>query len=324
MVIEEPLDNFMYQFVGGKAEDAILDNFPSPDYELINTSNLVDPEGRLRISLQMSRGCPMKCGYCPYSEYYNEKIEFRDVDKVIEDIKGVLKYNPDIIQFRDQYFTADRQRVIDFCKKVKEQGLNFKWTCETRIDNIDGPLVDIMCESGMQQMCFGVESAEEGILDSYGRKMLTFAELKQKIDYINSKGAQTLGFYIVGFPDDGWDTIVKTLESALNLNTSFAKFSVYEQCVLDEEFQKTLTPEVFERLQNLVDIEDNSKLTREEKVFAANLFSMIYAMRDKKLEKAFVLAKEEINGQQKKLSELLPLGTDIDAICQYIRTNRGN
>lgn len=323
MVIEKPLDTFMYEFAGMEGEP-ILENFPSPNYELLGYKNFMGYDGKLRLSLQMSRGCSMKCGYCPYNAFYESKMEFRNVDKVIEDIKKVLKYNPSVIQFRDQYFTANKKMVKELCQKIKDNHLDFKWTCETRIDDVDEELVDIMSASGLQMMCFGVESAEEDILDEFGRKIVSSDSLKKKIEYINNKGVDTLGFYIVGFPNDTWESTKKTLEQAIELDTTYTKFSVYEKCVLESNELEKLTPEVFERYQNLVNIEDGSILAREEKVYLANIYSILYCISSDSLEASYKVVYNNITNYQNLLSKLLPLGTDLDAICEAVRTYRKN
>ena len=74
-----------------------------------------------------SRGCPYRCAYCAGSLIFGKTFRFHSTDRVLEEIKILKeKYNADSIQFFDETFTVDRQRVIELCDKMIAAKLNDK------------------------------------------------------------------------------------------------------------------------------------------------------------------------------------------------------
>lgn len=287
-VVEEPLDFYAYRLMTGK-EKVTLDDLPSPDYSLFPCECYRDDHGVFRLCAQTSRGCMMGCGYCPYNAFYEGKIEGRSVDKVIEDLKEIMKMKPDSIQFRDQYFTYDRAKIIELCNRMMEEGIKVDWICETRLDNLDEELVDIMAKAGLSMICFGVESGSDDILDEFSRTNRNIERQKQMIHYMNSKDIMTLAFYIVGFPNDTWETVDKTYRLACEMCSTAVKFSKFEPCVVDKDYvkDKELTPDMFNLFQNTMKIEFERNLNESEIEFLTGLFSDMYAYEHDSLYHAY-------------------------------------
>ena len=131
-IIDIPLDFHMYKMVN-ETDEIDLSKFPCMDYTLFPYERYKD-QGKLRLSMQTSRGCMMGCQYCPYNAFYNNKIYYYDIEKVVEDIKCIINLKPEVILFRDQYFTADKERIRTLCKRIIQENIKFKWSCETRIE----------------------------------------------------------------------------------------------------------------------------------------------------------------------------------------------
>ena len=162
-IIDIPLDFYLYKMLNN-TDVVDINKFPCPDYGLFPVQSYVEQDC-LRLALQASRGCNMGCRYCPYSAFYNNTILFYDVEKVIEDIKVMKEMNPEVLLFRDQFFTADKERVKYLCKRMIEEKLDIHWTCETRLEFLDEELMDLMIQAGMTMICFGVESGDDAILE---------------------------------------------------------------------------------------------------------------------------------------------------------------
>lgn len=321
-VIEEPIDVFMYKFAHGIEDSAQIniDDFPTPDYNLINYKNFKDDNGKPRLCLQTSRGCPMKCSYCPYSAFYGDKISFRSIDNIILDIKELLKLNPSVLQFRDQYFTANRKFTEELCRRIIKEGLKFKWVCETRLDNFDNSLVDLMAQAGLDMICFGVESGSASVLENYNRDSMNMHKLKKIIDHINNKGIKTLAFYIVGFPEDTWETVNDTYDLAVKLNTSYVKFSAFEPCVIDMS-EKNFTPYIFNPFENSMNITVNSNLSKDEIKYLVQLFTIMFCFKNESLKKSYKKIYEYNSKYETMLEKLKTLSTDFNKISMYIREN---
>jgi radical SAM superfamily enzyme YgiQ (UPF0313 family) len=278
-VAEKPVENYIYQLVYGKSEPVSFDEFPAPDYSLFPYQNYTEFDGLVRLSLYTSRGCSMGCEYCPYTAFYDRKLESRSLENVIQDIKSVLSLGVKTIQFRDQFFSFNRKRVITLCNRIIEENLGFKWRCETRLETLDTELIDLMAKAGLEEISFGIESANKEMLESFSRRPLAnYENTKSLIEYLHQKNIRTCGFYIIGFPDEDWYAIEKTYNLATHLRTNFVKFSIYSPCVLNDKNDRPIeiTPDFFVLFENLVNVNPSKHLTVDALKFAVDQMTLMY------------------------------------------------
>jgi radical SAM superfamily enzyme YgiQ (UPF0313 family) len=286
-VSDVPLDDYLYKLFFNNSSRIELDMYPSPDYTMFPYEKYIEPngvytKGELHGSLLTSRGCAMGCSYCPYTSYYNGKVEFRSVDKVIDDIEHLLNLGIKLIQFRDQNFTANQNHVEKICKKIIEKKMEFNWKCETRIESLKPELIDIMVDAGMKMIFFGIESASEEILSEFNRKNnISNKKMLSIIEHLNKRSVITGGFYIIGFPNDTWDSIKKTYELSLNLNTTFAKFSIYSPYPTlgswkEQNLNIPVTPALFTEFDNTLIHNSSKHLSIDELHYAQDMLTMMY------------------------------------------------
>lgn len=279
-----PVEDYVNCLVNSTEELLHLDEFPTPDYTLTKYENSLDAYGNMRVSLATSRGCSFHCQYCPYAAFYGDSIEFRTIDHVMDDIHTILNLGIHGVVFRDQYFTAKRQRVVELCNRILSENIDMHWTCETRIESLDEELIDLMVSAGMKGIFFGIESSSDEILNELGRKNGSFDRTSQVIEYLNKKGVETGGFYIVGFANDTWDSIANTFQYSLKLNTVFAKFSIYDPCMTLEQ---ELSPDLFRKFENTMNIQVCKNLTLEQLQYIVNQFTLIQNIQSKGFEHAY-------------------------------------
>lgn len=317
--IEIPLDFYMYQLVN-KTDCVDVDKFPCPDYSLFPYQKYLDQK-HLRLALQASRGCNMGCKYCPYNAFYEDKMYFYNIEKVIRDMKMLCKLEPEILLFRDQFFTADRERIKCLCKRMIQEGITVRWTCETRIEFLDEELMDLMIDAGMCMICFGVESGDPAILKQYNRNFVDDEEIAYRVDYLNRRGVLTLGFYIIGFPEETWETAQLTFQRALKLGSTIAQFSPYEPCVMSEERRKSLTPEDFYMYKNTMKMDEEYALSPEEITYLIDSFATIYNYKNGELQNNYFNEVRKKKEHLEMIDHLLKCGNNLESVCQTVRNN---
>lgn len=134
-----------------------IDSIPFPDRKLI-----IREKYRKSESMLFSRGCPYRCYYCSRPSISN-KVRYRSVKNLIEEIKLCYNYCDGHINFQDDTFTLNRKKVVDFCNEVEKENLKLHWECNTRMDLVDPELIGAMKRAGCELIHFGIESGNERV-----------------------------------------------------------------------------------------------------------------------------------------------------------------
>ena len=146
-------------------------------------------------------------------------------------------------------------------------------------------MIDLMKQAGMFLICFGVETGNADRLKHYHSKKGELWRQKKMVDYIHTQGVLTMAFYIVGFPEDTFETVWETYHYAEEIASTIAAFNEYMD--LAPTGLSALTPEIFPCFENMVNTGKPYRMTREEIRFAAELFRTMYTAGHDSLEKAY-------------------------------------
>lgn len=182
-----------------------LDEIPLPAYHRIDFEKYPIP------GVMSSRGCPFHCTFCEVSPLWGRIIRLRSVDNVVEELKLLQgRYKKKEFCFNDDLFVFKKSRTIEFCRKLKKEQLDFKWSCLARVDTIDRALMKEMYESGCREIQYGVESGSNrilGILRKGFTKQVAFSTLKESISHFD----RVLATFIWGFPFETMDDFYETV-----------------------------------------------------------------------------------------------------------------
>jgi len=178
-----------------------LKDAPMPKFELL------DPEKYNRITVQTSRGCPHHCEFCAASILISKKYKQKPASKVIQEIKAIKEiWKKPFIEFADDNTFVDKKYWIELLQELKKEEI--RWFTETDISVAENDKVlDLMRESGCQQVLIGFESPSKKGLDGLelfsNWKLGQFDKYKYAIDKIQSHGITVNGCFILGL--DGQD-----------------------------------------------------------------------------------------------------------------------
>lgn len=143
-----------------------LDSLPTPVWDLFPV-DIYLKNNSSSFAIITSRGCPYNCGFCSRTF---KSVRYRSVDNVMAEIKQVIKkYNIKSIQFLDELFVANKQRILAFCERLSP--LNLKWGCQGRINLVDKDILKRMKGAGCVYVGYGVESGSQKILDKMDKKI---------------------------------------------------------------------------------------------------------------------------------------------------------
>jgi len=129
------------------------------------------------------------------------------------------------IEFLDDTFTLNMKRAVEISNKIKEEKLDIRWSGSARANLFNEEIANAMKSAGAHTIYFGIESGNQKTLDFIGKGI----ELQQAIDTVkkgNEAGLNTLGSFIIGFPDDTADEVKNTIKFSKKINVRLAQFTI--------------------------------------------------------------------------------------------------
>lgn len=208
-----------------------LDTLPFPDWDLfpLKKYSYSPALNKRPVTVMLtSRGCPYSCAYyCAYPILAGTNLRLRSLDNVIEEIRYLVeKYNIKAIDFRDPLFTCHKQRVRDFAERLIQNKIKVIWSCETRLDQIDKELLNVMHQAGLRNINVGIESSDAEILKKSQRLPIANDYQEEMVAYCHRLGITVAAFYLIGLEDDTEESIRQTVAYAKKLNTQVAQFAI--------------------------------------------------------------------------------------------------
>jgi radical SAM superfamily enzyme YgiQ (UPF0313 family) len=136
-----------------------LDEVPFPAYHQVN------PHRYSIKGIASSRGCPYQCVFCDTAPFWGRRCRSRGVKNVIREMVHLRDtYGIREFEFVDDTFVLNRQRVFEFCERLKQEKPEMKWTCCGRVDLMDEELLKTMAEAGCSMIFYGMESGSDKVL----------------------------------------------------------------------------------------------------------------------------------------------------------------
>lgn len=159
-----------------------------------------------------TRGCPSSCHFCSSPDFWERRVRYRSPAAIVEEIRYIRqKFGLIYFSIRDDTFTADRKRALEFCSLLQKQEVNILWNCQSRVTAIDEELVIEMKRSGCECIQLGVESGSPRILRQLGKK-ITPARIESACALIREVGINLSVYLISNVPGETDDDIRQTIE----------------------------------------------------------------------------------------------------------------
>lgn len=205
---------------GGELIDD-LDDIPIPDKNLINRKIYSEYE-----SMIFSRGCPYGCYYCSRPSI-SKKVRYRSVNNLIDEIKSVYSFCKGKIDFQDDTFTLDKNKVIAFCNVVLKENIHIEWRCNTRVDLVDDELLILMKKAGCGLIHFGIESGNEKVREGIVNKgKFCNKNINDVVKFCNKIGIKTAGYFMIGHPGETTEDLEDTKKIIFNSGINLLGLSI--------------------------------------------------------------------------------------------------
>lgn len=177
-----------------------------------------------------SRGCPWQCTFCGAETTWGRGFRGQSIPYVLDALEAALARVPvRMLLIKDDTFTANKKRAMDICRGIRARGLNFLWSCDTRVDVLTEELLREMRLAGCQRLSLGVESGSPAILQAIDKK-ITPEKIVRAADMAKKVGIQVRFYMMLGNRGETAQTFRETLaflERAKPHQYLFSCLSVY-------------------------------------------------------------------------------------------------
>ncbi|MFH1190127.1 MAG: radical SAM protein [Candidatus Omnitrophota bacterium] len=201
--------------IRGAAPD--LDALPFADREIFAAGEMpIDHFLRIPfVTLIAGRGCIYNCSFCQPAErmIFGAKVRRRSVENVVDELK-LLRGKPGFqsLMIHDDCLTEDRDWVIDFCARYRENGFRQPFVCQSRADIIcrNEDMVKAMARAGLAMCLIGFESGNQRVLN-FLRKGTKVEQNYKAAEICKAHGVRVWANYMLGIPTETKEEALDTL-----------------------------------------------------------------------------------------------------------------
>jgi len=193
-----------------------LESLPFPDRTLLAGKKYLS-----KLAIISGRGCPGKCKFCCSKAFWGAGVRIRSAEHTFAEIAWMHENKAGLEEewgknwffIVDDTFTLDPRRVHALCDYLIDAGFDMHWHCSSRIDVLDRPLMEKMYAAGCRHIQIGIESADQGVLDTAG-KNVDLGDLESKLEAAREIGIAIQAGFMIGFPADSPESIARNVEYA--------------------------------------------------------------------------------------------------------------
>ncbi len=194
-----------------------MDDLPSLEGEpppILPREHVQRTSGSLS-SVDLGRGCPYQCSFCTIINVQGRKSRFRSPD----DLEHIIREN--VAQGIKRFFITDdnfaRNRhwepLFDRMIALRKEGLNIGFTIQVdtlchRIPNF----IEKAGQAGVRRVFIGLENINPENLLGAKKRQNRITEYRAMLQGWRAAGAITYAGYIIGFPGDTKESIIRDVE----------------------------------------------------------------------------------------------------------------
>lgn len=186
-----------------------VNKLPCPDFDGLPLDAYHLPEPTL--PLLASRGCYWDCAFCTHHYIYGDSYRVRSRELIAEDLAAMRdRWGCRHVYFVDESLSPRLLRHIS--QASLQTGTDLRWGCELRAErSLTREDLDLAYGAGCRVFSFGIESANQRVLDSMN-KGIKVEEIQRLLRDCREAGIRSHLMFIVGFPGETPEELDDSLE----------------------------------------------------------------------------------------------------------------
>jgi len=204
-----------------------MDVFPSVNYQLIPVEHYFRLKGQRQLDYISSTGCLFRCAFCADPFVHKRGWQAIGSDRVADEVEELWdRYRFSDLNFQDETFFTYRQRVADIAEQFLRREMSFTWAATMRADQgvrLGEEIFGLCVRSGLRRVLIGVESGSPAMLLRI-KKDTTVEQVIQSADMCARHDIAVIFSFIVGFPGESSNDLMKTIALVKDLRAMSPKF----------------------------------------------------------------------------------------------------
>jgi hypothetical protein len=166
-------------------------------------------------SIDLGRGCPYQCSFCTIINVQGRKSRFRSADDLERLVRENVAQGIKRFFITDDNFARNRdwEKLVDRLIELRGEGLNIGFTIQVdtlchRIPNF----IEKTTQAGVRRVFIGLENINPDNLLAAKKRQNKITEYRYMLQKWREHGATTYAGYILGFPGDTKESILRDIE----------------------------------------------------------------------------------------------------------------
>jgi anaerobic magnesium-protoporphyrin IX monomethyl ester cyclase len=211
-----------------------LDALPMPAWEILEPETYPEaPHGAFTrrfptAPIMITRGCPGRCTFCSGKNITGNILRKRSLNNVMAELNILHSRGIREFHIEDENFTVHRKLVMEFCSRLKQEGLDMSWSLPSgvRIDCLDRELLETMEQAGCYSLALGIEFGTQRIMD-LTQKKLSLELIRQKLTLFKGLNIKITGFFLFNIPGETLEEMKETVAFSLELPIDRAQYNIF-------------------------------------------------------------------------------------------------
>lgn len=241
------------------AQDIVwdLDELPVPAWDLLPNKRYWEigrPHGGIwapgtefrYASMMTSLGCPFHCSYCHIAGEQEGSIagptgkyRIKSDERVLHELDILKDLGVKQVYVQDDSLMAQRKRALRLLEKIQGNGFDILDVNGVNVIHLlkkwqpDHEVLQALAQAGFSQIGLPFESGNLRILRKYASNKLNIekSNIEGLIRACKSYGIQTIGHYMIGYPDETREEIMTTIDLARK-HMSYGLSAAHFFCVM--------------------------------------------------------------------------------------------
>jgi len=185
-------------------------------------------------AIYTSLGCTFQCGFCMINILNRDdneeigvagdyaKMRFWSPDLIIREFDKLVALGVKTLRISDEMFLLNRKYFVPLCEMLRDRGYGSKLSmwAYARVDTAHNrEYLKLIREAGIKWLCLGIESADKKVRAEITKGRFDDIDIREVVRRVHAADIEIIANYLFGLPGETMETMQKTLDLSLELNT---------------------------------------------------------------------------------------------------------